>query len=115
MSEAIEPIMSGMMATLSSCAAPARKPRLQLLEQILPRIDDVQFLGGITGELVLCTKDNNNISRSLAFRLLSQICQRYVDSKEQFEQALSALQFFFQNRNHLRSVLKIEIIRFFQF
>ena len=31
--------MTGMMATLSSCAAPARKPRLQLLERILGQIE----------------------------------------------------------------------------
>ena len=40
----------------------------------------------MTGELVLCTKDNNAISRNLAYRILGQICQRYIDSEEQFEQ-----------------------------
>ena len=40
----IELIIEQMMVTLSTCAASARKPRLQLLEIILDKIDNVEFL-----------------------------------------------------------------------
>ena len=82
MKNAIEPIMSKMMSTLSSCAPSARKPRLQLLDQILEQIEDFNFLSQATGELVLCTKDNNAISRNLAYRILNRIFQRYIDGED---------------------------------
>ena len=82
----IELIVEQMMVTLSTCAASARKPRLQLLEIILDKIDNVEFLTRIIPELVICTKDNNTMSRTLAFRLLSSICQKFVDKGEAIDQ-----------------------------
>ena len=79
MDDSISLIVEQMMVTLSSCAASARKPRLQLLGTILHRIENTEFLKKITTELVICTKDHNAISRALAFKLLSGICQKLVD------------------------------------
>ena len=56
MSENEDSIMRGMMSSLGSCAASARKPRLQLLEIMLPKMETEQ-IKLLVGELVLCTKD----------------------------------------------------------
>ena len=111
MKNAIEPIMSKMMSTLSSCAPSARKPRLQLLDQILEQIEDFNFLSQATGELVLCTKDNNAISRNLAYRILNRICQRYIDGEDQFEQdpVLEFIQILLQG-NIIQTIISYSLV-----
>ena len=95
----IKLIVEQMMVTLSTCAASARKPRLQLLEIILEKIENVEFLKRIIPELVICTKDNNTMSRTLAFRILSSICQKFLDKGEEIdsEPVLAFIQILLQD------------------
>lgn len=70
------------MSTLGSVAANARKPRIQLLEIMLPALD-MDTLNALISELVLCTKDKNAITRALAYTVLTKIAARYVASGEE--------------------------------
>ena len=70
-------IMESMMSSLGTCAPSARKPRLQLLEQILPKMTS-ENLNALISELVMCTKDKNTISRALAYDNLGGICARFA-------------------------------------
>ena len=70
------------MSTLGSVAANARKPRIQLLDIMLPRLS-MDSLNALISELVLCTKDKNAITRALSYTVLTKIAARYVSSGEE--------------------------------
>ena len=63
------------MSTLGSVAANARKPRIQLLEIMLPRLS-LDSLNALISELVLCTKDKNAITRALSYTVLTKIAAK---------------------------------------
>ena len=84
------------MSSLGTCAASARKPRLQLLEIILPTFD-LDVLKSLIPELVLCTKDKNAISRTLAYSILSQICSRFENDDSDEDSILQFIQVLLQD------------------
>lgn len=77
-----EGIIKGFMSTLGSVAANARKPRIQLLDIMLPRLS-MESLNALISELVLCTKDKNAITRALSYTVLTKIAARYVSSDDE--------------------------------
>ena len=90
--------MTGLMSSLGTCAASARKPRLQLLELMLPSMKS-EDLKTLIPELVLCTKDKNAISRTLGYNVLASICNTFAEQDPEADSILEFIQVLLQGLN----------------
>ncbi|EQC38838.1 hypothetical protein SDRG_03796 [Saprolegnia diclina VS20] len=78
-------MIESLSESLLTCSVPAKKMRLRALNQIVSAMertqhDDVSFIPGLVGEIMLCTKEANAKAREAAFELLLAMA-RLVESK----------------------------------
>lgn len=77
-SASMEELQVKLLDATATCTISARKDRIKALLALVPHLpaSDLHFIPAILSEVVICTKDNNEKTRSFAFSLLVEMGKR---------------------------------------